>query len=220
MDAVDAIERTADRRGATGRWSRRRSSRSSWTSGHDRRSGAGLQTTDRETVHRPTRSRSRTRPPAPWSSTIPILGAAELAELAATAREAQPQWAAIGFAGRARGHASRPAVDARQRRAGDRHRRLERPARPTRTRSWPTSATRRWRSGSGPSRPGEYLADERVPLVGQPGWRSARSSSCATSRTGWSGVIGPWNFPIVNGFGDCIPALMAGNSGDPQAVAR
>src|SRR6202789_2011564 len=35
-------------------------------------------------------------------STIPILGAAELAQLAATAREAQPQWAAIGFEGRAR----------------------------------------------------------------------------------------------------------------------
>ena len=26
------------------------------------------------------------------------------------------------------------------------------------------------------------------------------------------GVIGPWNFPLVNSFGDCIPALMAGNS--------
>jgi acyl-CoA reductase-like NAD-dependent aldehyde dehydrogenase len=26
------------------------------------------------------------------------------------------------------------------------------------------------------------------------------------------GVIGPWNYPIANSFGDCIPALMAGNS--------
>jgi acyl-CoA reductase-like NAD-dependent aldehyde dehydrogenase len=26
------------------------------------------------------------------------------------------------------------------------------------------------------------------------------------------GVIGPWNYPILNSFGDCIPALMAGNS--------
>jgi hypothetical protein len=25
-------------------------------------------------------------------------------------------------------------------------------------------------------------------------------------------VIGPWNFPITNSFGDCIPALAAGNS--------
>jgi acyl-CoA reductase-like NAD-dependent aldehyde dehydrogenase len=26
------------------------------------------------------------------------------------------------------------------------------------------------------------------------------------------GVIGPWNVPLVNSFGDCIPALAAGNS--------
>ena len=26
------------------------------------------------------------------------------------------------------------------------------------------------------------------------------------------GIIGPWNYPIANSFGDCIPALTAGNS--------
>ena len=26
------------------------------------------------------------------------------------------------------------------------------------------------------------------------------------------GVIGPWNYPLTNSFGDCIPALAAGNS--------
>src|SRR5207237_389418 len=26
------------------------------------------------------------------------------------------------------------------------------------------------------------------------------------------GVIGPWNYPIANSFGDCVPALAAGNS--------
>ncbi|MGI9098401.1 MAG: aldehyde dehydrogenase family protein [Solirubrobacteraceae bacterium] len=29
---------------------------------------------------------------------------------------------------------------------------------------------------------------------------------------GLAGVIGPWNYPLSNSFGDCIPALMAGNS--------
>src|SRR6202020_275640 len=29
---------------------------------------------------------------------------------------------------------------------------------------------------------------------------------------GLIGVIGPWNYPITNSFGDCIPALVAGNS--------
>ena len=26
------------------------------------------------------------------------------------------------------------------------------------------------------------------------------------------GVIGPWNYPLTNSFGDCVPALAAGNS--------
>ena len=25
-------------------------------------------------------------------------------------------------------------------------------------------------------------------------------------------MIGPWNYPLTNSFGDCIPALMAGNA--------
>jgi acyl-CoA reductase-like NAD-dependent aldehyde dehydrogenase len=29
---------------------------------------------------------------------------------------------------------------------------------------------------------------------------------------GLVGVIGPWNYPIANSFGDCIPAMMAGNT--------
>jgi acyl-CoA reductase-like NAD-dependent aldehyde dehydrogenase len=56
----------------------------------------------------------------------------------------------------------------------------------------------------------KYLADERV-----------RSPSPLTlgkrivvrhRPVGVVGVIGPWNYPLVNGFGDCIPALMAGNA--------
>ena len=29
---------------------------------------------------------------------------------------------------------------------------------------------------------------------------------------GLIGVIGPWNYPLTNSFGDCIPAMAAGNS--------
>ena len=55
----------------------------------------------------------------------------------------------------------------------------------------------------------KYLADQRL-----------RSPSPLTlgkrivvryRPVGVVGVIGPWNYPLVNGFGDCIPALMAGN---------
>lgn len=55
-----------------------------------------------------------------------------------------------------------------------------------------------------------YLADERI-----------RSSSVFVKGKrlvqryrplGLIGVIGPWNYPLTNSFGDCIPALAAGNS--------
>jgi len=55
-----------------------------------------------------------------------------------------------------------------------------------------------------------YLADEKV-----------RSSSIFVKGkrlvvryrpAGLVGVIGPWNYPLTNSFGDCIPALAAGNS--------
>ena len=57
--------------------------------------------------------------------------------------------------------------------------------------TWPTSASHYW---------------------GNPAVAGKKLPCCATSRCGVVGVIGPWNFPLVNGFGDCIPALMAGNS--------
>ena len=56
----------------------------------------------------------------------------------------------------------------------------------------------------------EYLADERV-----------KSSNVIVKGkklvlryrpVGLVGVIGPWNYPLTNSFGDCIPALMAGNA--------
>src|SRR5919201_1498610 len=56
----------------------------------------------------------------------------------------------------------------------------------------------------------KYLADERV-----------RSSNLFVTgaklvvryRPLWVvGVIGPWNYPLTNSFGDCIPALAAGNN--------
>src|SRR3954464_13419437 len=56
----------------------------------------------------------------------------------------------------------------------------------------------------------EFLADERV-----------RTSSIMVkgkkliaryAPLGLVGVIGPWNYPLTNSFGDCVPALAAGNS--------
>ena len=46
----------------------------------------------------------------------------------------------------------------------------------------------------------------RSPLV------AGRSLRTRYLPRGLVGVIGPWNFPLVNSFGDCIPALAAGNT--------
>ena len=66
-----------------------------------------------------------------------------------------------------------------------------------------------------------------VRLLGQerrevPGRREASRSarrSCSGKKCvlryrplGVVGVIGPWNYPLTNSFGDCIPALAAGNA--------
>jgi len=56
----------------------------------------------------------------------------------------------------------------------------------------------------------KYLADERVkthsPLL------FGKRVIVRYRPLGVVGVIGPWNYPLTNTFGDVIPALMAGNS--------
>ena len=55
-----------------------------------------------------------------------------------------------------------------------------------------------------------YLADERVrsasPVV------LGRRLMVRYRPLGVVGVIGPWNYPLVNCFGDAVPALAAGNA--------
>ena len=55
-----------------------------------------------------------------------------------------------------------------------------------------------------------YLADEKVrtssPFV------LGRKLVVRYRPLGVIGVIGPWNYPLTNSFGDCIPALAAGNA--------
>lgn len=55
-----------------------------------------------------------------------------------------------------------------------------------------------------------YLAEDRFrtfsPMV------LGRRVAVRYEPFGLVGVIGPWNYPLVNAFGDCVPALMAGNA--------
>jgi acyl-CoA reductase-like NAD-dependent aldehyde dehydrogenase len=55
-----------------------------------------------------------------------------------------------------------------------------------------------------------YLADERV-RSGSP-FMLGKRIFVRYRPAGVVGVIGPWNYPLTNTFGDGIPALMAGNS--------
>jgi acyl-CoA reductase-like NAD-dependent aldehyde dehydrogenase len=57
----------------------------------------------------------------------------------------------------------------------------------------------------------KYLADERVPSWNNP-LAAGKKLVIRYAPIGVVGVIGPWNFPIANSFGDCVPALAAGNS--------
>ena len=55
-----------------------------------------------------------------------------------------------------------------------------------------------------------YLADEEIESV-SPFVRGKRLM-VRYQPVGVVGVIGPWNYPLNNSFGDCIPALAAGNA--------
>src|SRR5215207_5805071 len=56
----------------------------------------------------------------------------------------------------------------------------------------------------------KYLADERVKTASP--FVKGRKLILRHVPVGVVGVIGPWNYPLTNSFGDCIPALAAGNA--------
>lgn len=56
----------------------------------------------------------------------------------------------------------------------------------------------------------QYLADEKVRSEAM--LVKGKKLKVRFKPLGLIGVIGPWNYPLTNSFGDCIPALAAGNS--------
>jgi acyl-CoA reductase-like NAD-dependent aldehyde dehydrogenase len=141
---------------------------------------------------------------------VPVLGPAELARMAARAREAQPQWAAIGNAGRARimrraqkwmlDHAD-AVIDSVVAESGKTHEDAQ-----LADLGYTVTALGFWAKEAA-----RYLADERVPSWNNP-LAAGKKLVIHYEPVGLVGVIGPWNYPIANSFGDCIPALMAGNA--------
>ena len=140
---------------------------------------------------------------------VPELSAADVAELARKARAAQPGWNALGFEGRGRVllRAQKWVVD-------NRDRVIETIVAETGKTyedaliaeiNYATSAFGFWAKNAE-----KFLADERVRTTSP--FVMGRKLVVRYQPLGLVGVIGPWNYPLTNSFGDCIPALAAGNA--------
>src|SRR5215213_11752759 len=142
-------------------------------------------------------------------ATVPRIDPAEVGALVARARAAQPAWEALGYGGRARvlRRAQKWVVEHRERlietivsETGKTHEDAL-----LAEIGYVGNAFGFWAKNAP-----EYLADEKVrsanPFV------LGRKLVVRYAPLGLVGVIGPWNYPLSNSFGDCIPALAAGNA--------
>ncbi len=142
-------------------------------------------------------------------ATVPELGVAEVAAMAEKARAAQPAWWEAGFEARAevllaaRGWLVQNAEQV----VGTICAETGRPADETQFAEfgYGLSALEFWAKNAP-----VYLADEEIESA-SPFVRGKRLV-VRYEPVGLVGVIGPWNFPLNNSFGDCIPALAAGNA--------
>src|SRR3954471_5252288 len=141
--------------------------------------------------------------------TVPVTAPEAVPVVMADARAAQPGWEALGYAGRGKvlRRAQRWLLDHADEVAD--------------TIVSETGKTREdallvevaygaYALGFWPKRAPKYLADQKVrthnPLV------LGRRMVVRYRPVGVVGVIGPWNYPLVNSVGDAIPALAAGNA--------
>ena len=140
---------------------------------------------------------------------VPALGPDEVTEAVARARAAQPAWEALGFAERGRilRRAQKWTLDNSERIIATivaENGKTYEDAQLAEV-SYAASAFGFWAKNAP-----EFLADEKVrsasPFV------LGRKLMVRYAPVGVVGVIGPWNYPLTNSFGDCIPALAAGNS--------
>jgi len=143
-------------------------------------------------------------------TTVPVLGEEQLTQMAARARGAQPGWEAMGFDGRGRvlRRAQKWMVDNVERIievVGSESGKTYEDAQ-TSDYGYTVAALGFWAKEAP-----KYLADEHVPSWNNP-IVAGKKLIIRYAPVGLVGVIGPWNYPIVNAFGDCIPALAAGNS--------
>jgi acyl-CoA reductase-like NAD-dependent aldehyde dehydrogenase len=141
-------------------------------------------------------------------ATVPALDPEQVAELVRKARAAQPGWEALGFDGRAK------LFRRAQKWVSDNQERICDTIVSENGKAYEDAlAEVLYAAGAFGFWAGHaegYLADEKVrsssPFV------LGRKLIVRYAPVGVVGVIGPWNYPLLNSFGDCIPALAAGNS--------
>src|SRR5215208_6459824 len=142
-------------------------------------------------------------------ATVPLTSPDEVRALVARARAAQPAWEALGFDGRA------TVLRRAQKWVTDNQDRIARTIVSETGKTYDDALMAEIGYVAGAfgfwaKRAPRFLADEKVRtsspfLVG-------RRLLVRYRPLGVIGVIGPWNYPLNNSFGDCIPALAAGNA--------
>jgi acyl-CoA reductase-like NAD-dependent aldehyde dehydrogenase len=129
--------------------------------------------------------------------------------MAEKARRVQPGWEALGFDGR-----GRVLLRAQRWLSDNRERVIETVMSETGKTyedaqiadfSYGVSALGFW-----PKNAEKYLGDEKVKSANL--FVKGKKLISRYRPLGLIGVIGPWNYPLTNSFGDCIPALAAGNA--------
>jgi acyl-CoA reductase-like NAD-dependent aldehyde dehydrogenase len=141
--------------------------------------------------------------------TVPATAPEDVAAVVARARAAQPAWEALGFDGRARilRRAQKWVIDNSERIVDT----IVSETGKTREDAQVAEVTYAAHAfGFWAKKAPDYLADEKVhssnPFV------FGRKLVVRYRPIGVIGIIGPWNYPLTNSFGDAIPALAAGNA--------
>ena len=140
---------------------------------------------------------------------VPVFSPDEVAEMARRGRAVQPAWAALGFEGRSRvlSRMQKWMTDNAERVIGVVVSETGKAYEDAQLADWAygVAAAGFWAKNAEP-----YLADEKISTASP--FVQGRKLVLRHSPLGLVGVIGPWNYPITNSFGDCIPALAAGNA--------
>jgi acyl-CoA reductase-like NAD-dependent aldehyde dehydrogenase len=141
--------------------------------------------------------------------TLPVTSPEDLGAMVERARAVQPAWEALGFEGRGRvlRRMQRWLVENTDRVVETIVLETGKPYEDAQIAevAYGASALGFWAK-----RAPEYLADEKVRAASP--FLVGRRLLIRYRPVGVVGVIGPWNYPLNNSFGDCIPALAAGNA--------